>query len=131
VIEDLAEARDPEDAHGLLLQRSDVIRKGIEGFGGTVERALGSTIMAVFGANQAHEDDPLRAALAAFKIRDAVPHEPDGRQTGVGLRIGIATGEALVVAKDAATGDQQHISGSVVDISSYLQELAVDNRILP
>ena len=127
---DPVEAHDPEDEHRLLSESFDLIRGDLQAFGASLERVMGSTIMAVFGAYQAHEDDPVRAALAALKVRDAIVGVEDGTLARVGLRIGIATGEALVVAREATASDQQHVTGQVVAISSQLQEVAAHNQIL-
>ena len=123
-------AHDPEDARGLFLQSFNLIRRDLQSFGGAIERVMGSTIMVVFGAQQAHEDDPLRAALAAIRVRDAIAGMEDETLASVRLRIGIATGEALVEPSEAAASDRQHVTGQVVIISTRLQEVAAHDQIL-
>ncbi len=44
----------------------------IRRFGGTAEQFRGDAIMALFGLQQAHEDDPERAVRAAFAVRDGL-----------------------------------------------------------
>jgi len=56
-------------------------------------------VMAVFGAPVAREDDPERAVRAALVIRDAIVDEAE-----LELRIGIATGEALVTLSASPAG---------------------------
>src|SRR4029450_10029693 len=85
-----AEAMDPEDVAALLAPYQSRLKHELERYGGTVEKFIGDAVMALFGAPTAHEDDPERAVRAALAIREFADDE------GVELRVGIATGEALV-----------------------------------
>ena len=86
-----AESMDPEDVRAFLSGYHEQVRHELERFGGTVEKFVGDSVMALFGAPTAHEDDPERAVRAALAIRDWA-----GEQDDVRLRIGITTGEALL-----------------------------------
>src|SRR5437867_10699491 len=87
-----AESLDPEDVEAILRPYHERLRFELERHGGTVEKFIGDAVMALFGAPRAHEDDPERAVRAAFAIRDWA------REAGeLEVRIGITTGEALVV----------------------------------
>ena len=44
----------------------------IESFDGTREKFIGDAVFAVFGWPRAHDDDAVRATLAALAIRDAL-----------------------------------------------------------
>ena len=68
----MAEGRDPEDVRAILTPYYTRLREQIEQRGGTVEKFIGDAVMAVFGAPVAHEDDPIRAVLAALAIRDSI-----------------------------------------------------------
>src|SRR5215211_4403912 len=86
-----AETMDPEDVEAILRPYHERLRGELERFGGTVEKFIGDAVMAVFGAPQAHEDDPERAVRAGLAIRDwARGHD------GLEVRIAVTTGEALV-----------------------------------
>jgi adenylate cyclase len=65
-----AERLDPEDVEAILRPYQERLRRELERFGGTVEKFVGDAVMALFGAPQAHEDDPERAVRAALAIRD-------------------------------------------------------------
>jgi class 3 adenylate cyclase len=52
---------DPEDVRSALGPYHVLLKRKIEGFGGTVEKFIGDAVMAVFGAPVAHEDDAERA----------------------------------------------------------------------
>jgi class 3 adenylate cyclase len=86
-----AERLDPEDVQAVLSPYYARLRAELERFGGTVEKFIGDAVMALFGAPASHEDDPERAVRAALAIRDWAAEE--GR---VEVRLGVATGEALV-----------------------------------
>src|SRR5437588_10017433 len=84
----MAEGRDPEDVRAILTPYYARLREQIEQRGGTVAKFIGDAVMAVFGAPVAHEDDPIRAVLAALAIRDSTPD--------IEMRTAVNTGEALV-----------------------------------
>ena len=63
---ELASESDPEDVQSLLAEYHHAVRERIESFGGIVEKFVGDAVMAVFGAPEAHEDDPERAVGAAL-----------------------------------------------------------------
>src|SRR3974390_812682 len=71
----IAEGGDPEDVRAILTPYYTRLREQIEQRGGTVEKFIGDAVMAVFGAPVAHEDDPIRAVLAALAIRDSIGEE--------------------------------------------------------
>ena len=77
---------DPERVRRQTVQALAEARTAIELHGGSVETRAGDELLGVFGLPAAHEDDALRAARAAARIRALQPL----------LRIGIDTGEALV-----------------------------------
>jgi DNA-binding SARP family transcriptional activator len=60
----------------------------VEALGGTVTAVSGSGLQAMFGAPEAHEDDPERAVRAAFR---ALSSAGEG---SLALRIGVETGPA-------------------------------------
>ena len=49
-----------------------VADRAIEHYGGTVDKHMGDSVMALFGAPVAHGDDPLRAVRAALDIHGAM-----------------------------------------------------------
>src|SRR5579859_3470237 len=113
-----AERLDPEDVRAMLRPYHAHVRAELERHGGTVEKFIGDAVMALFGAPVAHEDDPERALRSALAIRDSARNE------GIELRIGIATGEALVTL-DARPGEGEGMaSGDVVNTAARLQTAA-------
>ena len=88
---------DPEDVGAMLRPYHVRLRSEIERLGGTLDKFIGDAVMAVFGAPVAHGDDPERAVRCALAMLDAIGElnkaHPD---LELAVRIGIATGEALV-----------------------------------
>ena len=68
----------------------------IRRYGGSAEQFRGDAIMAMFGLQQAHEDDPERAVRAAFAVLNALaelaPQPPIG--TGSPCRPGSGSNPA-------------------------------------
>src|SRR5919109_3840996 len=118
-----AETLDPEDVEAILRPYHERLRGELERFGGTVEKFIGDAVVAVFGAPQAHEDDPERAVRAALSIRDWAREGSE-----VELRVGINTGEALVTL--AARPGEGMVAGDVVNTAARLQAAAPTNGIL-
>jgi class 3 adenylate cyclase len=120
-----AERLDPEDVRRVLQPYHARVRAELERFGGTVEKFMGDAVMAVFGAPVAHEDDPERAVRAALSIREALAEDDQ-----LAVRIGITTGEALVVLGARPDAGEGMSSGDVVNIAARLQAAAPVNGIL-
>jgi class 3 adenylate cyclase len=114
-----AEQMDPEDVRRLLQPYHATVRAELERFGGTVEKFIGDAVMAVFGAPIAHEDDPERAVRAAMSIRDLLA---DDRELEV--RIGVATGEALVALDARPDTGEGMVSGDVVNTAARIEAAA-------
>jgi class 3 adenylate cyclase/tetratricopeptide (TPR) repeat protein len=115
---------DPEDVRAMLSTYFNRLRKAIERFGGTVEKFIGDAVVAVFGAPAAHEDDAERGLRCAFAMLRAID-ELNEANPGLDLavRIGISTGETLVVAGSAAAAEGI-VTGDVVNTAARLQEVA-------
>jgi class 3 adenylate cyclase len=109
-----AEEMDPEDVASLLGPYHARLKEELERYGGTVEKFIGDAVMAVFGAPIAHEDDPERAVRAGLAIREFAEEE------GIELRIGITTGEALVVLGARPAEGETMATGDVVNTAARL-----------
>ena len=103
--DDAGEPLDPEEAKRLLEPCFARITEELARFGGSVEKPLGDSVLAVFGAPVAHEDHAERAVRAALAIRDVMARQGEGSPAQrLGVRVGISTGEALVRADRAPEG---------------------------
>ena len=126
-----AERLDPEDVHALLAPYYAGVRHQIERMGGIVEKFIGDAVCGLFGAPRTHGDEPERAVRAALAIRDWVLALDDADpRLDLHLRLGIATG-AAVVAIDARTSEGEAIAwGDVMNTASRLQSAAPIDSIL-
>ena len=120
-----AELLDPEDVRALLSPFYARLRSELERFGGTVEKFIGDAVMALFGAPVTHEDDAERAVRAAIAIRDWARG-----QTQIQVRLGVNTGEALILLGARPSEGEGMAAGDVVNTAARLQAAAPVNGVL-
>jgi class 3 adenylate cyclase/tetratricopeptide (TPR) repeat protein len=113
-----SEVLDPEDVRALLLPYYDLLTSEIQRHGGVIDKFLGDGVMALFGAPQAHEDDPERAVRMALRVLERIP------DLGLDLhtRIGVNTGEVVVAVDAFERGDA--ITGDAANTASRLPAVA-------
>jgi class 3 adenylate cyclase/tetratricopeptide (TPR) repeat protein len=127
----MSEALDPEEVRRLLGPYYQRVREELEGYGGTVEKFIGDAVMALFGAPVAHEDDAERAVRAGYAVLQAVRRLPsDGTAAALRVRIGIATGEAVVDVNARPQEGEATAHGDVVNTAARLQSGAPADGIL-
>jgi class 3 adenylate cyclase/tetratricopeptide (TPR) repeat protein len=116
---------DPEDVRARIRPYHSGLRTEIQRFGGTVEKFIGDAVMAVFGAPVAHEDDAERAVRAGLRIIEAI-NDLNEESPGLDLqvRIGINTGEAVVVLLARPDQGEGMVTGDVVNTASRLEGAA-------
>jgi adenylate cyclase len=119
-----AEQTDPEAVKQLLDRTLRKLGEEVTRFGGRVDKYIGDNVMAVFGAPQAHEDDPERAVRAGLAMQEAMErlndrHAPQS-QVNFLLRVGINTGEVLA----GKMGDGYTVIGDAVNVAARLQAAA-------
>jgi adenylate cyclase len=124
----LAERVDPEELRELIAGTFSELTSEIRARGGAVEKFIGDAVMAVFGAPQAHEDDPVRAVESAIAMLGTVRLRSEGMPSPVRLRIGINTG--LVVAGTVGDGTQTGVLGDAVNVAARLQQTAEPDQIV-
>ena len=129
----LIEHADPEDARRLLDAALGAMMDGVHRYEGTVNRALGDGIMALFGAPIAHEDHAVRACYAALAIQRAMQAQADqSRATHgveVSVRIGLNSGEVLVRAIGNDLSMDYDAIGPTVHLASRMEQLASPGTI--
>jgi class 3 adenylate cyclase len=118
---------DPEVVRARVRAALARMADSIERFGGTREKFIGDAVFAVFGWPVAHDDDTVRAAMAAIAIRASL-RESDDEGERMQVRIGLATG-VVVAADRAATGDLS-VTGEAVTTAARIQSLAQPGEIL-
>lgn len=130
----IAETMDPEDWTDLVNRVVAEMAAAIERFDGTVTHFGGDSVLALFGAPHAHEDDPYRAVRAGLDIVEGVTRVAAEIRAATGIdlavRVGINTG--LVVAGDVATGGLSTYTaiGDATNVASRIQSAARPGTLL-
>jgi class 3 adenylate cyclase len=119
---------DPEEVRARVGRALVRMGDAIERLDGTREKFIGDAVFAVFGWPQAHDDDAVRAALAALEIR-ALLLEPEDGGEPLEVRIGLATGEVVAAARGDGTGDLA-VTGEAITTAARIQGLARPGEIL-
>ena len=144
-----AGALDLEELRDLVSGSLAAVIAEVEAFGGTVSSVSGRGLQAMFGAPEAHEDDPERALRAAYRAlahiaapaaaadrstgsTDAGGPEPAGADMAArpGLRIGIESGPALVGPIGGGARVEYAALGEVVSAAAALQSAARPGSVL-
>jgi class 3 adenylate cyclase len=121
----LASKLDPETLRSVVGRSLAAVIAEVEALGGRVTSVSGRGLQAVFGAPEAHEDDPERAVRAAYRALAAVAAIADGEAPEeAALRIGVETGLAVVGPIGAGGKVEYGALGEVTGIAAALQSLA-------
>ena len=127
----LGEQLDPEALRRVMGRYFDEMKTVLEAHGGTVEKFIGDAVMAVFGVPVLHEDDALRAVLAANEMRGrlAALNSDLERDYGVAIeaRIGVNTGEVVTGQGDSG---QRLATGDAVNVAARLEQAAGPGQVL-
>lgn len=120
---------DPEDVRARVTAALGTMGAAIGRFGGTREKFIGDAVFAVFGWPQAHDDDAVRAALAALAIRSGLADIGDGVEP-LEVRIGIATGEVVAAGSSPTLTGDLGLTGEAITTAARIQSLARPGEIL-
>ena len=126
-----SEQLDPEDVKALVAPYHARVRRELEAHGGTFEKFSGDAILALFGTPKAHEDDPERAIRAALAVRQGIAELNDEDEwLDLHIRIGIHTGEALVMLGARPSHGEWSAAGDVLNTAARIQSAAPTDGIL-
>jgi DNA-binding SARP family transcriptional activator len=112
-------AKDPERTRLELDRYAGLVAEVLESWGGTAERVIGGSVLAVFGVPTAHEDDAGRALHAGLELLGRSP---------MPIRIGVGTGE--VIAPAGTRADPREIAGAVLEVAARLREEAQPGTVM-
>jgi class 3 adenylate cyclase len=129
----MSERLDPEEVKEITGKIFDEVSKIISKYEGFVEKFAGDAVMALFGATEAHEDDPVRAIKAAREIHNAVnslsPQYEERIEQPLVMHSGINTG--LVVTGEVNLEKGTHgVAGDTINVAARLSALGIADDIL-
>lgn len=129
----MSENLDPEEVKEITGRLFDDVSKIVSKYEGFVEKYAGDAVMALFGAKQSHEDDPVRAVKAAHEIHGLVESMSPRYEDKVGqpllMHTGINTG--LVVTGELNLEKGVHgVAGDTINVAARMSSAANAGEIL-
>jgi class 3 adenylate cyclase/tetratricopeptide (TPR) repeat protein len=126
----LSSVLDPEDVHALLERFFALVDTTVDRFGGTIDKHIGDSVMALFGAPLARGNDAERAVRAALEIQASIPDLASDLSLALAVHIGIATGEVIA----SSVGSRHHrgytVTGEAANVAARLLEKAASGETL-
>ncbi len=119
----MSENLDPEEVKEIMSRIFGEIAQVVTKYEGFIEKFVGDAVMALFGVPKAHEDDPVRAILAAREIHDLVEAMSPGLEEKIGRPISMHTGinTGLVVTGEVNMEKGTHgVAGDTINLASRL-----------
>jgi class 3 adenylate cyclase/tetratricopeptide (TPR) repeat protein len=122
---------DPEIVHAKMDELMKVFSRCVTFYGGFVDKYIGDSIMALFGAKKASEQDTERAIRAAFKMQqqmklynDYLRRQPGFEEVELNIRIGINTGVVSVGKVGESREGDFTVYGPEVNLASRMESNA-------
>ena len=121
---------EPEERHRLLDGCFDTVEAIVECYGGMVDKQIGDSVMAVFGAPRAHDDDCDRALRAAVDIQRCLTEHRHDLSPDLEVHIGIAGGKEMAGSLGRDRHSAYTITGETVNAAARLAKRAQAGEIL-
>ncbi|MBN2437091.1 MAG: response regulator [Deltaproteobacteria bacterium] len=102
-------------------------------YNGTLDKHIGDSIMAIFGAPLSYKDDAFRAISCAVKMRETMTEINkilSRENSRIPIGIGIATGEVMVGMFGSPIKKEYTVLGTPVNLASRLERIAAEDQIL-
>ncbi len=116
----LSERTDPEVVARMVDGAFRKLGEIVTEHGGTVDKFMGDSVMAVFGVPSAHDDDAERAVAAGLAMREVVGD--------LAFSIGINSGE--VMATTVGREGDVTVIGDTVNVAARLEQAAAPGQVL-
>ena len=126
----IADRVDEEALRNILAGYHQACRAQVSKFGGQVARTFGDGLLAYFGYPTAHEDDPERAVRAALAIAKEVPSLNQTSVEPLSVRIGIASGPAIIEEVNERDWSEETASGKTLHLAARIQGIAEPGTIV-
>ena len=123
----VSEGKGAAEIAALLNHHFAIVTREIEAEGGTVDKFIGDSVMAFWGAPEKQKNRAIRACRAALAIRGGIAADnkerADRAESPIRMRIGIHSGEATV----GNVGTQDRINytviGDDVNVAQRLEQI--------
>ncbi len=128
----LTEKMPPREINMLLNQFFSRMTDIIFEHEGTLDKYIGDSLMAIFGAPIEKKDDAERAVSAALRMRQELAAMIDkaGKREKFKMRIGINTGNVVAGNIGSLKRMEYTVIGNPVNVASRLESLAQPNQII-
>src|SRR5438552_1812762 len=124
---------DPEEVEAVMLRLKRMAIEIVESHGGIVNQFVGDEVLALFGVNAAHEDDPVRAVRSAFDLHAAARQLSTEVDSAIGESLAMHTGihSGLIITNVHDSRDGMYgITGDTVITAVRLKAAAPRDMIL-
>jgi len=121
---------DAEEMYSLLNRFFECVDSLVEKHGGRIDKHVGDSVMAIFGAPIAHGNEAERAVRAALAIRDAMPALSLQIKRPTRVHIGVAGGQVVATSTGSSGHREYTITGDSVNLASRLSDAASAGEIL-
>ena len=126
----MAETMAADALSALLSHHFDTLTACIERHGGTVDKFIGDSVMAFWGAPEDQPDHAARALLAARDIQAAIAADAAAQraagETVVGVRVGVHSGPVMVGDIGSQARVNYTVVGDTVNTAARLEAMAKD-----
>jgi len=129
----LSEKLDPEDVKDILGDIFKEISQVVARYDGFIEKYVGDAVMALFGVKKSHEDDPIRAILAAREIHERVAMLSKIYESRIGQRLSMHTGinTGMVVTGSVKSEMGTHgVLGDTINLAARLNSVSKEGEVL-
>ncbi|PWC94360.1 adenylate/guanylate cyclase domain-containing protein [Azospirillum sp. TSO5] len=124
----MAEHMAAADTAALLNEHFTLLAACIEAEGGTVDKFIGDSLMAFWGAPEAQEDHAVRALRAALAIHHAIRADNRRRvaagRAPIHVRVGLHSGPVVVGNIGSDSRINYTIVGDTVNVAARIEELS-------
>jgi class 3 adenylate cyclase/tetratricopeptide (TPR) repeat protein len=129
----MTEKLDPEEVKEIMSRIFGEVASIVKKYDGSIEKFIGDAVVAFFGVPKTHEDDPVRAILAAKEIHSFVEAMSPQVEQRIGrplsMHTGINTG-LVVTGQVDKEGSTSGVLGDTINLASRLSDLAKAGEIL-
>ncbi|MGQ0662214.1 MAG: adenylate/guanylate cyclase domain-containing protein [Pseudomonadota bacterium] len=120
----LSSQQGAEETHRLLSRFFETVDGIVVAYGGTIDKHVGDAVMALFGAPEAHGNDPERAVRAAAEAHKALEALSGELNLPLKAHIGIASGQVVASGLGSERHREYTVLGDSVNLAARLVELA-------